>query len=167
MISRITRSIGPAALTIALAIALAACGSAEEPERHGVPWSKTVVVEKEGVVTGAATPALQPLSRGEPGKPGLPGNPGNPGNPGAPGPQAALAPAAPVPVQQAVVKAQPEGFNAIGGSATVNDEAYDLTFFRHYGVNPFIDTEDDNLSTFAIDVDTAFVHRRETLRPRR
>ncbi len=46
-------------------------------------------------------------------------------------------------------------FNVIGGSATVNDAAYDLTFFKHYGVNPFIDTEDDHLSTFAIDVDTA------------
>ena len=48
-----------------------------------------------------------------------------------------------------------EGFNSIGGSATVNDKAYDLTFFKGYGVNPFIDTEDDNLSTFAMDVDTA------------
>ena len=51
--------------------------------------------------------------------------------------------------------AQPEGFNTIGGRATVNDAAYDLTFFQHYGVNPFIDTEDDHRSTFAIDVDTA------------
>ena len=68
---------------------------------------------------------------------------------------AAPAPAAPAPVQQQLVTAQPEGFNAIGGSATVNDAAYDLTFFKHYGVNPFIDTEDDHLSTFAIDVDTA------------
>ena len=42
-----------------------------------------------------------------------------------------------------------------GGSTTVNDEPYDLTFFQHYGVNPFIDTEDDHLSTFAMDVDTA------------
>ena len=42
-----------------------------------------------------------------------------------------------------------------GGSATVNDAPYDLTFFKHYGVNPFIDTEDDHLSTFAMDVDTA------------
>ena len=48
-----------------------------------------------------------------------------------------------------------QGFNTIGGSAPVNDAAYDLTFFRHYGVNPFIDTEDDHLSTFAMDVDTA------------
>ena len=42
-----------------------------------------------------------------------------------------------------------------GGSATVNDAPYDVTFFKHYGVNPFIDTEDDHLSTFAMDVDTA------------
>ncbi|MCA9976795.1 MAG: von Willebrand factor type A domain-containing protein [Anaerolineales bacterium] len=35
-----------------------------------------------------------------------------------------------------------------------NDEAYADMFFEDYGVNPFIDTEDDNLSTFAIDVDT-------------
>ena len=57
--------------------------------------------------------------------------------------------------QMTYVTESSEGFNAIGGSATVNDAAYDLTFFKNYGVNPFIDTEDDNLSTFAIDVDTA------------
>ena len=49
----------------------------------------------------------------------------------------------------------PEGFNSVGGSATVNNEPYDTTFFQHSGVNPFIDTEDDHLSTFAVDVDTA------------
>ena len=54
---------------------------------------------------------------------------------------------------QAAVPA--EHFNVIGGSATVNDAPYDVTFFKHYGVNPFIDTEDDHLSTFAMDVDTA------------
>ena len=72
---------------------------------------------------------------------------------------APAATSAPAPQQQPVVVAtqgaQTEGFNTIGGSATVNDAAYDLTFFQHYGVNPFIDTEDDHLSTFAIDVDTA------------
>ena len=72
----------------------------------------------------------------------------------APAPQMGMA-MAPAPVQQQLQAAQPEGFNTIGGSATVNDAAYDLTFFKHYGVNPFIDTEDDHLSTFAIDVDTA------------
>lgn len=42
-----------------------------------------------------------------------------------------------------------------GGSAIVNDEPYDAVFFQNYGVNPFVDTEDDHLSTFAMDVDTA------------
>lgn len=44
---------------------------------------------------------------------------------------------------------------AHGGSKIVNNEAYDATFFKNYGVNPFVDTEDDHLSTFATDVDTA------------
>jgi len=34
-----------------------------------------------------------------------------------------------------------------------NNEPYDM-FFQNYGVNPSIDTEDDHLSTFALDVDT-------------
>ncbi|MFH1231397.1 MAG: von Willebrand factor type A domain-containing protein [Planctomycetota bacterium] len=44
---------------------------------------------------------------------------------------------------------------AHGGSKIVNNEAYDATFFKNYGVNPFVDTEDDHFSTFATDVDTA------------
>ena len=43
----------------------------------------------------------------------------------------------------------------IGGTGNPNAAPYDLTFYEHAGVNPFIDTEDDHLSTFAIDVDTA------------
>ncbi|MGI6206674.1 MAG: YfbK domain-containing protein [Anaerolineae bacterium] len=35
-----------------------------------------------------------------------------------------------------------------------NDKPYADTFFENYGVNPSIDTEDDHLSTFALDVDT-------------
>ena len=38
--------------------------------------------------------------------------------------------------------------------APPNDEPYEDVYFEDYGVNPFIDTEDDHLSTFAIDVDT-------------
>lgn len=68
-------------------------------------------------------------------------------------PPATTAPAQVFQVQQPTP--QQPGFNNIGGSGTVNDAAYDLTFFQHHGVNPFIDTEDDNLSTFAMDVDTA------------
>ena len=84
--------------------------------------------------------------------------------PAAPAPAAQSAPEAAhpasAPTQQpaAMAASEPprtEGFNNIGGTATVNDKPYDLTFFQHYGVNPFIDTEDDQFSTFAIDVDTA------------
>ena len=42
-----------------------------------------------------------------------------------------------------------------GGTDEPNDQPYGDVFFENYGVNPRIDTEDDHLSTFAIDVDTA------------
>jgi len=42
-----------------------------------------------------------------------------------------------------------------GGETLPNDKSLDSMFFEHEGVNPFIDTEDDHLSTFAMDVDTA------------
>ena len=40
------------------------------------------------------------------------------------------------------------------GLVPPNGEHASDMFFEDYGVNPFIDSEDDNLSTFAIDVDT-------------
>lgn len=53
---------------------------------------------------------------------------------------------------------------AHGGNAIVNGEAFDAMFFKNYGVNPFVDTEDDNLSTFAVDVDDAsFIMTRSYL----
>ena len=36
-----------------------------------------------------------------------------------------------------------------------NGAAYNDVFFKNYGTNPFIDTEDDHFSTFGMDVDTA------------
>ena len=36
-----------------------------------------------------------------------------------------------------------------------NGAAFDDAFFKNYGTNPFIDTEDDHFSTFGMDVDTA------------
>ena len=36
-----------------------------------------------------------------------------------------------------------------------NSAAYNDVFFKNYGTNPFIDTEDDHFSTFGMDVDTA------------
>jgi Ca-activated chloride channel family protein len=41
-----------------------------------------------------------------------------------------------------------------GGDAEPNDEPYGDNFFESAGTNPFIDTEDDRLSTFGLDVDT-------------
>ena len=45
--------------------------------------------------------------------------------------------------------------NSVGGTAPVNGQAFDAMFFQHYGVNPFIDPEDDKFATFAVDVDNA------------
>lgn len=36
-----------------------------------------------------------------------------------------------------------------------NDAPYDAVYYKNPGTNPFIDTEDDNFSTFGMDVDTA------------
>jgi Ca-activated chloride channel family protein len=53
------------------------------------------------------------------------------------------------------VKPCPRGYPmAHGGTTPPNGEDVDAMFFKNYGVNPFIDTEDDHLSTFATDVDT-------------
>ncbi len=41
-----------------------------------------------------------------------------------------------------------------GGTAEPNDAPYGDMFFDSAGVNPFVDTEDDALSTFGLDVDT-------------
>ena len=38
---------------------------------------------------------------------------------------------------------------------TPDEPKDDAMFFKKYGTNPFVDTEDDHLSTFSIDVDTA------------
>jgi len=49
----------------------------------------------------------------------------------------------------------PGGYRmAHGGTTPPNSEDVDAMFFKNYGVNPFVDTEDDHLSTFATDVDT-------------
>ena len=51
------------------------------------------------------------------------------------------------------------GYTAQGdasfGLTPPNGAAYNDVFFKDYGTNPFIDTEDDHLSTFGMDVDTA------------
>ncbi len=41
-----------------------------------------------------------------------------------------------------------------GGTREPNDAPYSDVFFKEYGTNPFVDTDDDRLSTFGLDVDT-------------
>ncbi len=52
------------------------------------------------------------------------------------------------------MKAESDKTATTGGSREPNDEAHGDVYFRDYGVNPFIDTEDDRFSTFGMDVDT-------------
>ena len=52
---------------------------------------------------------------------------------------------------QAAPTAPPEA----GGSANPNDRPLPLMYFEGHGVNPFIDADEDALSTFALDGDTA------------
>ncbi len=42
-----------------------------------------------------------------------------------------------------------------GGESPPNGEKFELMYFEHTGVNPFLPTEEDSLSTFAVDVDNA------------
>ncbi|HOX24926.1 MAG TPA: von Willebrand factor type A domain-containing protein [Candidatus Krumholzibacteria bacterium] len=42
-----------------------------------------------------------------------------------------------------------------GGTRNPNDRPYDLVYHQHYGVNPFVATDEDALSTFAVEVDDA------------
>jgi Ca-activated chloride channel family protein len=48
----------------------------------------------------------------------------------------------------------PKPVPSTGGTAEPNDQPYGDMFFQGYGTNPFVDTEDDALSTFGLDVDT-------------
>ncbi len=64
-------------------------------------------------------------------------------------PQLAYSRAASQPNQVASLQLQAPQLNPPNGAA------YQDVFYKDHGTNPFIDTEDDNFSTFAMDVDTA------------
>jgi Ca-activated chloride channel family protein len=48
----------------------------------------------------------------------------------------------------------PKPAASTGGTAEPNDKPYGDVFFESAGVNPFVDTDEDHLSTFGLDVDT-------------
>ena len=141
--TRYLRNVALVLGVVTLVAVLAAC--AREPEV--VEVVEEVVVEKEVIKEVPVEVVVEKATRS--------GSQGSAGPAGPPGEKVTEV-IKEVPVEKQVVKdVAAEHFNVIGGSATVNDAPYDVTFFKHYGVNPFIDTEDDHLSTFAMDVDTA------------
>ncbi len=60
--------------------------------------------------------------------------------------------------QRRVREVPPESQSTVspstGGTREPNDDPFGDMFFKGYGTNPFIDTEDDAQSTFGLDVDT-------------
>ncbi len=79
--------------------------------------------------------------------------------PGAAGDVYEAAPATEAPATSAPAELAPSlpssnnPSNTPPNSSPSDRRPYDM-FFENYGVNPSVDTEDDNLSTFALDVDT-------------
>ena len=108
-----------------------------------VPISTTVVVEQFQIQPRVTTAAVvRPTSAGHP---------------------ESLPYRIPEAARQSVAFSAPAVGEADAGHVTVtnhsqlnppNDEAYHDMYFKGTGTNPFIDTEDDHLSTFAMDVDT-------------
>ena len=140
----LSKAIVPLAMVLTLAV-MACGGSAEAPPPAAAPAAPQAV-QPASAATSAPSAAPAALLAAQPA-------PAATSAPSAAYPESAPAPAQPAMTASGLTRS--EGFNNIGGSATVNDKPYDLTFFQHYGVNPFIDTEDDQFSTFALDVDTA------------
>ena len=70
---------------------------------------------------------------------------------------------APTPVQRApaaeadtqTVRARAQSGPEAGGRANPRNKRLPLMYFEDYGVNPFVDADEDALSTFALDGDTA------------
>lgn len=57
-------------------------------------------------------------------------------------------------VREVPPQSQPATPPSTGGTREPNDAPFGDMFFKGYGTNPFIDTEDDAQSTFGLDVDT-------------
>lgn len=72
----------------------------------------------------------------------------------APAPTNYAEPAAPAAPAQSAESAAQERFSTGAPLSPPNDNPAADMFFKDYGVNPMVDVEDDDLSTFALDVDT-------------
>ena len=140
-------------ILVILALAGLACDQSANPTITSVPAS---AASPNAVSTATSIPVAKPTAEAGPG--------------GSPSPKPTAMPSslprsaeidAPTPgplffgLNLAASASTGPNWYSTGGSATVNDAPYDATFFKNYGTNPFIDTEDDHLSTFATDVDIA------------
>lgn len=97
--------------------------------------------------------ALSTEAPAEPGEPAAPAEPAAPPEPASPA-EPLYSGGAGMPTQTYSSREEASQPAAPGNSAyPKGNEPYDM-FFEDYGVNPSIDTEDDHLSTFALDVDT-------------
>jgi Ca-activated chloride channel homolog len=97
-----------------------------------------------GAAASTQAPDRPPADRGEPVEPAARVEPDYEGYPAMPQPTYGGR-------EEPALSVEPEMQGS--GIYQKGDEPSDM-FFEEYGVNPIIDTEDDNLSTFALDVDT-------------
>jgi len=127
--------------------ALGYVGSPEpvQPTEVSEAYGEQITVTRESPLLDerrmSASPSVQGVESGVAG--GVVG-----GVPGEPAPQR---PASPKVERQKAGAA----VGTTGGDAEPNDEAYGDVFYKSAGVNPFVDTDEDRLSTFGLDVDTA------------
>ncbi len=165
-LSRI-RTMALVAILSLVAVAALACGGAAEhaaapAAQSAAPASSSSstssTAQRIAATRASSPPAAPARQQSAPAATAL-GPAGAQGTAGsAAAPAATMAPAA------AAMPAQPQSAPASGGPVippesggtdNPNDGAYPLTYYEHYGVNPFIDADEDPLSTFALDGDTA------------
>jgi Ca-activated chloride channel homolog len=126
-----------------LLILTSACGAAATPRAHSAPATAAPAYEIAAPATAAPATAA-------------------PAMPYAAATQALAAPnfsanqpsIAVQPAPTSVSGLSVPGFQQQPNIQTNNNQITYDTFFQNYGVNPRIDTQDDHLSTFALDVDT-------------
>jgi len=113
-------------------------------DKHAIDLVEEARSKKAGVVMRAGELNV----RGDP--------PGNVSRQiGALAPPSANAEKAHKPAQWNLEKGLGYGGSVTGGIRPPNGEQVELMYFEHTGVNPFVATEEDSLSTFAVDVDNA------------
>ena len=140
------------ACTSILALALAACAPAATPVPASAPTAAPAAIKQPAAPAATQAPAAPPA---QPTK--APESTRVAAATAAP----TRAPAATATARGPAITQSDTGPSAdvatpLAGAATPSAEQMppDM-FFKTYGVNPFIDTDEDHLSTFAMDVDTA------------